>query len=71
MDAREQLQQALGSSYALERELGRGGMATVYLAHDLRHDRPVALKVLLPALAQSLGAERFLRDPYGRPAAVF
>jgi serine/threonine protein kinase len=62
MDLREQLQHALGSTYVLERELGRGGMATVYLAHDLRHDRPVALKVLHPDLAKSLGAERFLRE---------
>jgi TolB-like protein/tetratricopeptide (TPR) repeat protein len=46
----------------LERELGRGGMATVYLAHDLKHDRPVALKVLRPELAASLGLERFLLE---------
>ena len=46
----------------LERELGRGGMATVYLAEDLKHDRPVALKVLLPELAASLGPERFERE---------
>src|SRR5687767_6824759 len=62
MDLREPLQRALGSRYVLERELGRGGMATVYLAHDLRHDRPVALKLLHPDLARSLGAERFLRE---------
>ena len=48
--------------YLLERELGRGGMATVYLAQDLKHDRPVALKVLHPELAASLGPERFLRE---------
>ena len=46
----------------MERELGRGGMATVYLARDLKHDRPVALKVLRPELAASLGADRFLRE---------
>jgi eukaryotic-like serine/threonine-protein kinase len=46
----------------LEKELGRGGMATVYLAHDLRHDRPVALKVLHQELAAALGPERFLRE---------
>ena len=46
------LRDALADRYALERELGRGGMATVYLAQDLRHDRPVALKVLLPELAE-------------------
>src|SRR5690242_19988371 len=61
-DLRTQLQAGLGASYALERELGRGGMATVFLAHDLKHDRPVALKVLHPELAVSLGAERFLRE---------
>ncbi|HYL28360.1 MAG TPA: protein kinase [Gemmatimonadales bacterium] len=54
--------EALRDRYTLERELGRGGMATVYLAQDLRHDRPVALKVLLPELAASLGPERFQRE---------
>jgi eukaryotic-like serine/threonine-protein kinase len=53
---------ALADRYRVERELGRGGMATVYLAHDLRHDRPVALKVLLPELAASLGPDRFLQE---------
>jgi serine/threonine-protein kinase len=52
----------LRDRYVLERELGRGGMATVFLAQDLRHDRPVALKVLLPELAASLGPERFQRE---------
>ncbi len=61
-DLREQLQQGLSGGYTLERELGRGGMATVYLARDLRHDRPVALKVLHAQLAASLGADRFLRE---------
>jgi serine/threonine-protein kinase len=56
------LADALRNRYTLERELGRGGMATVYLALDLRHDRPVALKVLHPELAHALGPERFLRE---------
>jgi eukaryotic-like serine/threonine-protein kinase len=56
------LRDALADRYALDRELGRGGMATVYLAQDLRHDRPVALKVLLPELAATLGPERFQRE---------
>jgi serine/threonine-protein kinase len=53
---------ALADRYALERELGRGGMATVYLAQDLKHGRPVALKVLHPEIAAGLGTERFLRE---------
>ena len=53
---------ALADRYRIERELGRGGMATVYLAHDLRHARPVALKVLRPELAATLGPERFLHE---------
>ncbi|CAN5857518.1 serine/threonine-protein kinase [soil metagenome] len=56
------LRQALLDRYEIDRELGRGGMATVYLAQDLRHDRPVALKVLHPELARLLGTERFLRE---------
>ena len=59
---REQLEAGLSSSYAIERELGRGGMATVFLARDLKHGRPVALKVLHPELAASLGPERFQRE---------
>ncbi len=62
VDALDRLKQALEHRYTIERELGRGGMATVYLAHDLRHDRPVALKVLSPELAYALGPERFLRE---------
>lgn len=61
-DLRERLQSGLADRYHLERELGRGGMATVFLAHDLRHKRPVALKVLHPELAQTLGLERFQRE---------
>ncbi|HJR49662.1 MAG TPA: serine/threonine-protein kinase, partial [Gemmatimonadales bacterium] len=56
------LRDGLQDRYAFERELGRGGMATVWLARDLRHDRPVALKVLHPDLAATLGPERFLRE---------
>ena len=51
----------------IERELGAGGMATVYLARDLKHDRNVAIKVLKPELAAALGAERFLREIRPRP----
>jgi serine/threonine protein kinase/dipeptidyl aminopeptidase/acylaminoacyl peptidase len=54
--------EALAAHYRLTRELGRGGMATVYLAHDLKHGRDVAVKVLHPALASALGPERFLRE---------
>src|SRR6185503_12815842 len=52
----------LADRYRLEREVGQGGMATVYLAHDLRHDRKVALKVLRPELSAILGATRFLAE---------
>ena len=53
---------ALADRYRIDRELGAGGMATVYLARDLRHDRDVAIKVLKPELAESLGRQRFLRE---------
>jgi serine/threonine-protein kinase len=56
------LNAALADRYRIERELGAGGMATVYLAHDVRHDRRVALKVLRPELAAVIGAERFLAE---------
>jgi tRNA A-37 threonylcarbamoyl transferase component Bud32 len=58
----QQLQALLGDRYRIEREIARGGMATVYLATDLRHDREVALKVMYPEVAVALGRERFLRE---------
>jgi serine/threonine protein kinase len=58
----DRLTTALADRCRIERELGQGGMATVYLAHDLKHDRRVAVKVLRPELAESLGHERFLRE---------
>ncbi|MFY7950048.1 MAG: serine/threonine-protein kinase [Gemmatimonas sp.] len=58
----ERLAAVLADRYRLERELGQGGMATVYLAHDRKHDRPVAIKVLRDDVAQSVGRERFLRE---------
>jgi serine/threonine protein kinase/Flp pilus assembly protein TadD len=61
-DHLESLQTAVIDRYSVEREVGSGGMATVYLAQDLRHHRPVALKVLHPQLATSLGPERFMRE---------
>jgi eukaryotic-like serine/threonine-protein kinase len=61
-ELRSSLAEALHDRYVLEQELGRGGMATVYLAQDLKHDRPVALKVMRPDLSATLGAERFLRE---------
>jgi eukaryotic-like serine/threonine-protein kinase len=62
VDARDLLQEGLGEQYVLERELGRGGMATVYLARDAKHQRRVALKVLKADLAASVGSERFRRE---------
>ena len=58
----QQLRSAIADRYRIERELGQGGMATVYLAHDLRHERKVAIKVLRPELAAVIGAERFVRE---------
>ena len=62
MTVPERLATALADRYRVERELGPGGMATVYLAHDLKHDRKVAIKVLRPELAATLGADRFLSE---------
>src|SRR5579862_7122736 len=56
------LTDALADRYRIEREIGRGGMATVYLAHDIRHDRDVAIKVLHADLGAALGSERFLTE---------
>src|SRR5687768_8605000 len=58
----ERLSTALADRYRIQRELGQGGMATVYLAHDVRHERDVAVKVLSPELAESLGRQRFVRE---------
>nr|MDP9177508.1 serine/threonine protein kinase [Gemmatimonadota bacterium] len=58
----ERLRGAVSQNYTIDRELGRGGMATVYLAQDVKHERMVALKVLHPELAASLGPDRFLRE---------
>jgi len=62
VDLLERLQSALADRYRIERELGRGGMATVYLARDTKHGRPVALKVMRPELSNALGPDRFLRE---------
>src|SRR5688572_9366752 len=61
-DALSRLRTALSGRYEIDRELGAGGMATVYLAHDIKHDRAVAIKVLHPDLGAALGAERFLTE---------
>ncbi|MBA2291656.1 MAG: protein kinase [Gemmatimonadales bacterium] len=61
-DTMERLAAAIGEQYRIERVLGRGGMATVYLAEDIRHEREVAIKVLHPDLAASIGGERFQRE---------
>jgi TolB-like protein/tRNA A-37 threonylcarbamoyl transferase component Bud32 len=61
-DQLQRLRTALADRYAIERELGAGGMATVYLAQDLKHDRKVAVKVLRPELAAALGPDRFPRE---------
>ena len=61
-DASTRLSTSLEGRYRIERELGQGGMATVYLAYDVKHERKVALKVLRPELAAILGADRFLKE---------
>ncbi len=58
----DRLKTALADRYTIEREIGAGGMATVYLAEDLKHHRKVVVKVLRPELAAVLGPERFLRE---------
>ena len=68
-DTLERLKAALADRYAIHEELGSGGMATVYLAEDLKHHRKVAVKVLRPDLAATLGPDRFLREI--EVAAVF
>src|SRR5438128_8419456 len=62
MSVTGQLRTALADRYTIDREIGAGGMATVYLARDVRHDRNVALKVLKPDLGAVLGVERFLSE---------
>ena len=62
MELLEQLRAALGDRYRVERELGHGGMAVVFLAEDLKHHRRVAIKLLKPELSAILGSERFLRE---------
>jgi serine/threonine-protein kinase len=64
MDLPERVREALADRYTIEREIGRGGMAVVYLARDLRHDRPVALKLLKTDRAHAQGPERFQREIY-------
>ena len=62
MDQTERLRAALADRYELDREIGSGGMAHVYRAHDRQHDRDVAIKVLRPELAAARGTQRILRD---------
>ena len=66
-DLTERVKAAFADRYDVERQAGVGGMATVFRARDLKHGRPVAIKVLRPELAASLGADRFLRAPDGVP----
>ncbi len=69
--ATDRLSTALADRYRIERHLGEGGMATVYLAEDLKHKRKVAVKVLRPELAAVLGAERFVRENAARQDPKF
>jgi serine/threonine-protein kinase len=62
IDLQERLSRGLAGRYVIDRQLGEGGMAVVFLAQDLRHDRPVALKVLRPELSSEIGPDRFLRE---------
>ena len=61
-DLLERFRSAIAERYSIERELGQGGMAWVYLAHDTKHRRPVAIKVLRPELGEAIGADRFMRE---------
>ena len=61
-DAEERLKSALADRYTIEREIGIGGMATVFLAEDLKHHRKVALKILWPELSAVVGSERFVAE---------
>ena len=75
-DLLDRLKAALADSYAIEEEIGAGGMATVYLAHDVKHDRKVAVKVLRPvrverfALSEIAAAHESVEKPQGRARAV-
>ena len=62
LDLEERLQTALADRYAVECEIGRGGMATVFLAEDLKHHRQVAIKVLHPGISSDVATERFFRE---------
>jgi serine/threonine-protein kinase len=61
-DRLEQLKAALSAQYEIDKEIGQGGLANVYLARDIKHNRQVAVKVLRPELATALGPDRFLRE---------
>ncbi|HET7380522.1 MAG TPA: protein kinase, partial [Gaiellales bacterium] len=62
MDSFDRFRAEVNDRYRVIRELGQGGMAVVYLAHDVRHDRPVAVKVIRPELSAVIGADRFLQE---------